>query len=297
MSKNVSPRRWSIEKRLEFIDFHLYWNGQINRADIREKFGVSVPQASADLSKYGEEAPGNLSYDLSQKKYFASPNFKPVFFSPDAEGYLWQLRDDVRVIAGLDSSEIQSLPFHDIVPLPKRNIDPQILRIVVSAVRDKDALEIYYQSMSSDKPKWRVISPHAFAFDGHRWHVRAFCHKEKYFKDFLLARVRETKPCEDRYISGKEDNIWNEIFTIILKPHPKLSESQSKAVAADYNMTEMKLEIKMRLALLYYFLRRMELQDCDGSLSEPHEQHIVVCNKEETLKAKKRLNEAYLSSK
>ena len=38
--------RWGVEKRLEFIEFRLFWEGGINRADIMERFGVSVPQAS-----------------------------------------------------------------------------------------------------------------------------------------------------------------------------------------------------------------------------------------------------------
>ena len=41
--------RWGVEKRLEFIEFRLYWEACINRADITDQFGVSVPQASKDL--------------------------------------------------------------------------------------------------------------------------------------------------------------------------------------------------------------------------------------------------------
>lgn len=38
----------------------------------------------------------------------------------------------------------------------------------------------YYQSMNRDRPDpaWRRISPHAFGFDGLRWHVRAWCHEQ-----------------------------------------------------------------------------------------------------------------------
>lgn len=50
--------RWGVEKRLEFIEFRLFWEGGINRADIMEQFGVSVPQASKDLSLYEQKAPG-----------------------------------------------------------------------------------------------------------------------------------------------------------------------------------------------------------------------------------------------
>ena len=61
--------RWGLEQRLEFVDFRLYWEGGINRSDITDRFGVSVPQASKDLTLYAIKAPGNLSYDKSAKRY------------------------------------------------------------------------------------------------------------------------------------------------------------------------------------------------------------------------------------
>src|SRR5205085_4007478 len=83
--------RWGVEKRLEFIEFRLFWEGGINRADIMDRFGVSVPQASKDLSLYEEKAPGNLVYDKKQKRYLAARGFKPVFLKPEADRYLTQL--------------------------------------------------------------------------------------------------------------------------------------------------------------------------------------------------------------
>jgi hypothetical protein len=56
LDKESAGLRWGVERRLEFIEFRLYWEGGINRSDIREFFGVSVPQASKDLSLYQEMA-------------------------------------------------------------------------------------------------------------------------------------------------------------------------------------------------------------------------------------------------
>lgn len=85
--------RWGVEKRLEFIEFRLFWEGGINRADIVDQFGVSVPQASKDLTLYEEKAPGNLIYDKSAKRYKAADEFKPVFMKPNASIYLAHLRE------------------------------------------------------------------------------------------------------------------------------------------------------------------------------------------------------------
>jgi hypothetical protein len=76
--------RRGVKERLEFIDFRLFWEGRINRADIMERFGISMPQASKDLSLYESIVPGNLSYDVSAKRYLASSRFTPHFIEPNA---------------------------------------------------------------------------------------------------------------------------------------------------------------------------------------------------------------------
>ena len=45
--------------------------------------------------------------------------------------------------------------------------------------------------MSFLRPVRRWITPHAFNFDGYRWHARCFCHQSKSFRDFLLSRIKD----------------------------------------------------------------------------------------------------------
>ena len=56
MTDNKDHFRWGAERRLEFIEFCIYWEGAVNRADIMAHFNVSTPQASADLSLYQKNA-------------------------------------------------------------------------------------------------------------------------------------------------------------------------------------------------------------------------------------------------
>ncbi|MCS5945110.1 WYL domain-containing protein [Klebsiella variicola subsp. variicola] len=51
----------------------------------------------------------------------------------------------------------------------------------------KQALVVDYRSMTNE-PAIRTLYPTAFAHDGHRWHVRAYCFKSTMFKDFVLGR-------------------------------------------------------------------------------------------------------------
>ncbi len=84
--------RWGVEQRLEFIEFRLFWEGQVDRGDLMDAFGVSVNQASTDLNRYIGMAPDNMVYDKSARAYIRGSTFDPMFLKPDASRYLSQLR-------------------------------------------------------------------------------------------------------------------------------------------------------------------------------------------------------------
>ena len=260
--------RWGVEKRLEFIEFRLYWEGGINRADITEQFGVSVPQASKDLTLYEEKAPGNLFYDKSAKRYLSAPDFKPVFLEPESGSYLAQLCSDSDFVGGLQETWLSFTPDFDAMPIPHRRIDPEILRSIVAAIRNKRAVEIRYQSMNPNRPapEWRWITPHAFGNDGLRWHVRAFCH-------ILGARNEDIAGAEPEI-----DRYWLEKFDVTLMPNPVLGEAQRRIIAQDYEMKNGQISFPVRKALLYYFQKRLRL-DVSHELDRPHETPVIVSNR------------------
>ena len=271
--------RWGVERRLEFIEFRLFWEGHVNRGDLMGAFGVSVNQASTDLNRYISMAAENIAYDKSARTYIRGPKFAPLFLRPDASRYLSQLRSVVDGILDRANAWIGQLPSYDAAPTPVRGVDADILRGVIGAIRRSDAIEVKYQSLSGPEPRWRWIAPHAIGFDGFRWHARAFCLKDQKFKDFLLSRIikiRSRKPSE---ISAERDTDWNEQVILEIGPHPALSETQQKVIALDYGMREGKAEIRVRRALLYYALRRLGL-DTDPNARRPADQQIVLLNRE-----------------
>lgn len=281
--------RWSVGTRLEFIEFRLFWEGGVNRSDITRFFGVSVPQASKDLGQYQQLAPDNIVYDKSGKRYLKTDQFRPLFIKPDADRYLAQLRSIADHITPAAETWLGVAPPLDAVPVPHRNVDPQILRATLDAVRGRTAIEIKYQSLSEVRPAptWRWMSPHAFAFDGFRWHVRAFCHLDQKFKDFLLPRFLATRGIGAAERGGEDDTVWNEFVNVGLKPNPDLSPDQKRVVAQDFGMTHDRVTVPVRLALLYYFLRRLNL-DSPEPKRPAREQHIVLANPEEVHEAQQR---------
>src|SRR5262245_33932477 len=282
MTKAAPDLRWGVERRLEFIEFRLFWEGGVNRSDITRYFGVSVPQASKDLSQYQALAPENIMYDKSEKRYLKTDRFSPRFLKPDPDRYLSQLQSILDRSLSPAETWLSQLPTADAVRLPHRNVDPEILRVTLEAVRNRKSLEIRYQSLSEKRPTptWRWISPHALAHDGHRWHVRAFCHIDHTFKDFLLPRFLKTRATAPPQATSEQDSIWNEIVAITLKPHPGLSDEQKKVVEQDFGMKAGRLDINVRLALLYYLLKRLNL-DFKEEKRPAREQHVVLANREE----------------
>src|SRR5437773_12241792 len=95
-SSPAEPRegelRWSVERRLAFIEERLYWLGHVNRTDLVRRFGVSMSQASGDIGRYLALAPPDVSYDKRAKRYAAGERFRPVLSAPDAKRFLGELR-------------------------------------------------------------------------------------------------------------------------------------------------------------------------------------------------------------
>ena len=287
MPEPVRRMRWSVETRLEFIEFRLFWEGALNRSDIVDYFGVSVPQASTDLARYQELAPRNIEYDRSGKRYLATKHFRPVFREPDAERYLNQLGSIGNHVLEPHETWLASVPAFEAMPVPRRRVDPGILRSLLQAIRDQRSIHVHYQSLTRPESQWRWITPHALGTDGLRWHVRAFCHLDRIFKDFLLPRFLETKGDGAPGAPASSDEPWSQFADVELIPHPQLSEAQRRVVALDYGMDGESIKLSVRLALLYYFLKRLNLEG-DAERRAVKEQHVVVANGPEVRAALKR---------
>ncbi len=57
--------------RHEFITDFVNENKYINRIDICNEFGISIPQASNDLAKWMAQNPDKIEYNVRSKRYEA----------------------------------------------------------------------------------------------------------------------------------------------------------------------------------------------------------------------------------
>lgn len=283
-----SKLRYGVEARFEFIEFRVYWHGRLNRVDLIDHFGVSQTQASQDLRAYQELAPDNLVYDGTDKTYRSSSVFEPKFLDPNPETYLSPLLAMRAGILEPVVSWLRTIPSFHVSPTPARGIRTDVLRAMIQAVDYRQAVEVLYQSMSSPEPSWRWIEPHAYAFDGFRWHVRAFCGRDSSFKDFLLSRILETRRGDQPRPAMShpgDDRDWNTDITLVIAPHPALSPAQKRAIELDYGMDDRsQAEITVKASMLFYALKRLGL-DTDPAARRPQDQQIVLVNRDEIMGA------------
>src|SRR5690606_11252199 len=112
------------------------------------------------------------------------------------------------------------------------------------------------------------------------WHVRAYCHIDRKFKDFILSRCLECRIAGPAELSSEQDTLWQERFLVRLTPNPLLSKSQQAIIAADYSMDNNILEVPVRRALLYYFQKRLRL-DVAEIMDDLNATPVIVQNRDE----------------
>jgi hypothetical protein len=270
--------RWSVEQRLAFIEERLFWLGAVNRTDLVRRFGVSMGQASVDIARYLAREPKGVSYDKRVKRYVADATFRPVVAAPDAARFLGELR--LVDLGILSETSLGPPPPFAATPVPERAVDAFVLRAVLTAIRTGQALAVHYQSMSRPKPAPRIIAPHALAHDGFRWHARAYDRETKEFRDFVLGRMSKPKPAGPAGMRPADDRDWASFVALVIAPHPGLTPAQAQAIALDYGIRGGTATLRVRRALLFYALKRLGL-DVPAGTRPPHEQHIVLVNRDE----------------
>lgn len=278
MQNEMDKKSWVAKTRLEFIEQRLYWEGRLRRNDLTDFFDISTQQASGDISDYQQIAPQNIQYNKNEKYYCVTDNFQPVLVEPDSEWYLFQLLSESKT--NPDNRKHKWSVAFDVVPIPKRTINPECLRSIIFCIRNHLSIKIRYQSFSKPEPIWRLIAPHAFAFDSNRWHVRAFCHRENRFKDFAASRIFEIGDTQPSNIEYQTDQAWHRFINIQIGPSSDLSDGQKQSIELDYGMSKGRLEIPTRVALASYLIRQLRL-DRDQEIRPGSSRQIVILNRSE----------------
>lgn len=254
-------------ERLAYIDFRLYFFGEIGRPDLIDRFGVAPAGATRDLALYREIAPQNIIFDGRHKVYRIGDAFSPLFehasqrvLSALALGFGDGVNGETQPLLPCESPTALSNP--------KMNVLAPICR----AIHAKRPVAIRYHSMSSGESE-RVIVPFALVDTGLRWHVRAFDRKTGEFRDFVITRIEApTLLDEEPKANERSDNDiqWTRIVELDFVPHPRLARPE--IVRMDYGMKDGSIRMRVRAAVAGYMLLRWSV-DASPNHSLTEEQY------------------------
>ena len=275
------PVRWDLLQRYRLIEIIALWEGRLTTRHLCDTFGIGRQQASRDINEYNRSVgPNNLDYDRQLRGYKPSETFTPAVSTGVADEYLHLLNRDRDL-----KLRFESLPLKvantTVLYVPHRKLKPRILRPIVTAARQRRRLEVEYVSMQYPAREIRVIAPHTLVFTGTRWHVRAYCEKNREYRDFVLSRFRGEPDMMDESPNPiAEDTDWNSQITVLIKPDPRLNPEQRAIVEGDYGMAEGQLSIETRGPLIQYMMQLLQI-DPHILQGMPGAQQIIVDNLED----------------
>lgn len=284
--ENDSERlRWGVRRRLEFIDFRLFWDGRFNRSDMATTFGISPQQASADVGQYEKIAPNNIAYDRTAKAYRRTDLFAPAFIGEAVEPHLLQL---VAIENGWMRSEdtwFDAKPPVEVSTLRRRSTDPSVLLRVLDAVHNRLDIDVDYGSLSGSASPSRTIAPHALAYAAGRWYVRSWSRQHNDFRDYNLNRITAVVRSRPTSVDPALDFEWMHKMNLVLLPNPDLPEQRQSAIAWEHGMRDGRLVLHCRLSLSFHLMSEHNLDVAPGVL-DPQKQQIILQNREEVTQAR-----------
>ena len=262
------------------IEAQIIWNGGISVDELKKLFEVSRKRAENAFQIYQQRCPKNVQVSADGEIYSATDRFEPMFLRGTVQEFLQVLRNFGKTAATpLSIVAAQSAPI-ELLEAPEREFDVRILQRITTAIRDRRTLAIQYQSMTHPEARTLEICPHALAHTG-RWHMRAWSHTHQAYRDFLLSRLAEIPELKAKaeVPADKKDWEWDSLVSVKIGAHPQLSAGQKAVIEKDYGMRGGVLEKTVRVAMIPYYLRLMNVGD-DDHMREPATQQIVLLNKQ-----------------
>jgi len=95
-------------------------------------------------------------------------------------------------------------------------IKSKTVKLMLSAIQNEQTLSVLYHS--NDDKRRRTLSPHHLVYVNHRYHVRAYCHLDRAFLDFTLARMKTIKPSATLWKPATNDDEWHHYCPLYFYP-------------------------------------------------------------------------------
>jgi predicted DNA-binding transcriptional regulator YafY len=259
---NLSRRSQKQRDRLAYIEFRLWFLGDVSRRDLMERFGIAPAMATRDFTAYREFAPKNIELDGSRKVYVPSAQFAPIF-DHEPERVL------SAISKGFGDAEERRGASYLPCELPLRLNRPTLkeVAVVTRAIHQRQVLRVKYHSLKRGAAN-REIVPHALVDSGLRWHMRVFDRQNGEFRDLVISRIEAAVPLPEAEIYpheiAEEDKEWNRQIDLALIVHPRVNHPD--IVERDFGMRRGELHVTIRAAIAGYVLQLWNV-DCSPNRS------------------------------
>ena len=275
MGNSTNTEQWAVMERLRFIERAAWWRGMVGRQDVMEVYGVGPAQVSADFQKYVELNPGALTYSLSRKRYEGLPGMVPLWEVGTLEEAVTQFMERAGRLPVTGRQEAPGSNRVDWLVLPDRRAAGEVERRVFYAVLHGMRVEVLYASPHGRARTWRRLVPHALAWSGHRWHVRAWCEERSDFRDFVLGRMEEARwPVALAEPLPLRDVAWDTYVTVEVRPHADLAEEEQIVIANEFRMERRRLKLRVRRAMVQYLETALGLTPANGMPLPPRLERV-----------------------
>lgn len=261
---------YDVVQRFYFIELIIFWEGRLTTNHLQQHFNISRSSASKYIQDYLQCYPHSLVYNASKKGYEQTAKFTPTQGLSDLGSYL-----------NIAAQSMQSHVLNHFTSMasPLVPVQPSKIMGILQALKYKQRIDVGYVSLSSPEFESRIISPHNLVFDGSRWHVRAYCEKNRDFRDFVLTRFNGDCEIEgDGLFAQQHDTLWQTILNVSIEPDPRLTQNKAHIIALDHQMTlqpngHYKRTLQVRAALLLYLLKQLRV---DSYQANPAAQQIIL---------------------
>lgn len=254
-------------EQFRYITLMLAFEGAVTNRDLRKHFGVSQVQGSRIIRRYQDEHPGFMERGSGRGEYAPGPHFR----CDPAEhpiGSYFQLRW---------SNEPDAWVYKPDLDFTKTNTE--IAQALVRATQRRCAVDVVYRSMNHPTGRARRLFPHAFAYAGRRWHMRALDHELGEFRDFNIARVINAELLPDVEAPDSVDEDWAHWVEVTIRAHPDLNWDQVRMIRDEYFGGTAGRKLRIRKAMIRYVLRELEVAE-DPKSQTPPEYHLALGSQE-----------------
>jgi hypothetical protein len=260
--------------RFEIIETIAYWERVLNANILKQFLGLTWNMAIKELAFYREKHPNTFDYNGSLRVFLTKKGFKPTYISTD-----WELYNDHLIkYSSLYNESIWNQSSVELLSNSLNKVSPDIFHGVSQAIKNRKIIKVKYCSMQNPKGLTRLIHPHAIAFNGRRWHLRAYSETHDEYRDFNLSRLKSVLVDALSSEDPLKDKAWHETKILCLDAHPSLSFDQRKLVLSDYDREE-PFKVEIRAAMVKYFVKHhdISISDEDDKNSNP----LMLMNAEE----------------